>query len=388
MLAKRIVRWFAGAGAGGGVGAGKRVRLGRPGTSLKMGLLGMANIGKSSTFNVLSKLNVPAENMPFCTIEPNTAFIAVGDARFEALVRLYRPEKVTGPVLRIVDIAGLVKGASEGFGLGNEFLSHVTQVDGLYHVVRAFPGEEVAHTEGGMDPVRDIAIIRHELVQKDLEVVGRKAREFGKKAAKSADRLLREEWEVLQRVEAVLRAGREVRNEQWAAREAEVLNKYLLLTSKPMVYLLNLSRQDYLAGTLHRRAEIEAAVSMDGRFPSSLIPYSVEHEQAVAAGAGGSSEVERIIRAGYEELEIAHFYTVGRDEVRAWAIRRGETALEAGGKIHSDFSRGFINAEVLHADALIANPGYCDKLAKYSRKEGKAYVVKDGDVMHFLTKLK
>jgi obg-like ATPase 1 len=179
----------------------------------------MANIGKSSTFNVLSKLNVPAENIPFCTIDPNTAFISVNDPRFTALLDLYRPEKQAGPVLRIVDIAGLVKGASEGFGLGNEFLSHVMQVDGLYHVVRAFPGEEVAHTEGGMDAVRDIGIIRHELIQKDLEVVGRKAREFGKKAAKSPDKLLREEWEVMQRVENVLKAGKEVRNEQWAVRE-------------------------------------------------------------------------------------------------------------------------------------------------------------------------
>lgn len=184
-----------------------------------MGLLGMANIGKSSTFNVLSNLNVPAENIPFCTIDPNTAFIAVKDARFEALVRLYKPEKQTGPVLRIVDIAGLVKGASEGFGLGNEFLSHVMQVDGLYHVVRAFPGEEIAHTEGSMDPVRDIRIIRHELIQKDFEIMERKTKEFGKKAAKSQDKLLREEYEVLQKVEKTLKEGHEVRNVQWGPRE-------------------------------------------------------------------------------------------------------------------------------------------------------------------------
>jgi obg-like ATPase 1 len=186
MLGNRLFFGFA--------GVAKRVRLGRPGTSLKMGLLGMANIGKSSTFNVLSNLNVPAENIPFCTIDPNTAFISVKDPRFESLVKLYNPEKQAGPVLRIVDIAGLVKGASEGFGLGNEFLSHVMQVDGLYHVVRAFPGEEVAHTEGSMDPVRDIKIIRHELIQKDLDVIGRKAKEFGKKASKSPDKLMREEY--------------------------------------------------------------------------------------------------------------------------------------------------------------------------------------------------
>lgn len=196
MLKKTILFSFA--------GVVKRVRLGRPGTSLKMGLLGMANIGKSSTFNILSKLNVPAENIPFCTIDPNTAFISVQDPRFEKLVKLYNPAKQNGPVLRIVDIAGLVKGASEGFGLGNEFLSHVMQVDGLYHVVRAFPGEDIAHTEGGMDPVRDIDIIRHELIQKDREVIGRKSKEFGKKAAKSQDKLLREEWEVLQKVEKSL----------------------------------------------------------------------------------------------------------------------------------------------------------------------------------------
>jgi obg-like ATPase 1 len=156
-----------------------------------MGLLGMANIGKSSTFNLLTNLNVPVENRPFCTIEPNSALIYIQDTRFEQLVELYRPQKATAPVLRILDIAGLVKGASEGYGLGNEFLSHVMQVDGLYHLVRAFGGEEIAHTEGTMDSVRDVKIIRHELIQKDLDIIEKRNREFGRKAAKSQDKTIK-----------------------------------------------------------------------------------------------------------------------------------------------------------------------------------------------------
>lgn len=343
--------------------------MGRPGTSLKMGLLGMANIGKSSTFNILSNLNVPAENMPFCTIDPNSASIPVKDQRFDDLVKLYKPAKSAGPIFRIVDIAGLVKGASEGFGLGNEFLSHVMQVDGLYHVVRAFAAKDVAHTEGSMDPVRDIKIIRHELIQKDIEIIEKKVKEFAKKASKTQDKNIKEEYEVLAKVENTLKKDQlEIRNIQWVAKEIEVLNKYLLLTSKPMVYLLNLSKEDYLSGKVPNKTEIEEVITMNGKYLTNMIPFSIEYEKTVQDKPKEKSEVQNIIRAGYDELEIAHFYTVGTDEVRAWAIRKGETAPEAGGKIHSDFTRGFINAEVIHADVLLKNPTYKDKLGKYSKK--------------------
>jgi obg-like ATPase 1 len=183
-----------------------------------------------------------------------------------------------------------------------------------------------------------------------------------------------------------LKRGVEVRHLSWSEREAEFLNKYLLLTSKPMVYLVNLSKDHFLSGKIDNEVQLRAAITFDGKHPAKIIPFSVEYEEE--RKNQDRSQIATIITAGYEELELCHFYTVGSDEVRAWAIRTGETAIEAGGKIHSDFTKGFISAEVIHADTLLKNPSLKDKLAKSSKKEGKNYVVKDGDIVHFNTKLK
>ena len=235
-----------------------------------------------------------------------------------------------------------MKGASEGYGLGNEFLSHVMQVDALYHLVRAFGGEEIAHTEGTMDSVRDVKIIRHELIQKDLDIIEKRNREFGRKAAKSQDKAIREEYDVMLKAQEGLKRAVEVRHLSWTEREAEFLNKYLLLTSKPMVYLLNLSKESYLSGKIDNETQLKATITYDGKHPAKIIPFSVEYEEEAKEQL--KSQIANIIKAGYEELELCHFYTVGTDEVRAWAIRTGETAIEAGGKIHSDFTKGFISA--------------------------------------------
>lgn len=227
----------------------KALRLGRPGVSLKMGIVGMANIGKSSTFNLIAKLNVPAENYPFCTIEPNTALIKIADPRFEKLCEMFEPAKTVAPVLKVVDIAGLVKGASEGHGLGNEFLSNITSVDGIYQVVRAFSNDNILHTEGNMDPIRDVEIIRDELIKKDLQVVNKRIDETAAKAARAQNnRELKLTYDTMLKARDILKKHRELRCEEWTSKdEVDVLNRLVFLTAKPIVYLINMSKEDFLS---------------------------------------------------------------------------------------------------------------------------------------------
>ncbi len=223
----------------------KKIILGRPGNTLKMGIVGLPNVGKSTTFNLLSKLQVPAENFPFCTIEPNIAKVSVPDPRFDKLCSMWKPKSQVPAVLQIVDIAGLVPGASEGEGLGNAFLSHIQGVDGIYQVVRTFEDEDITHTQGDVNPVRDLDIISTELTKKDLAQVEKKIADLDSKIKRTNDKNAKEEKEVLEKVMQMLNQGKWVRSGEWKAAEVDILNQNLFLTAKPVVYLVNLSASDY-----------------------------------------------------------------------------------------------------------------------------------------------
>lgn len=242
---------------------------------------------------------------------------------------MFNPEKVVAPVLKVVDIAGLVKGASEGHGLGNEFLSNITSVDGIYQVVRAFSDDKILHTEGNMDPVRDVEIIRDELIKKDLQVVGKRVEEMGAKAARAqnSNRELKVTYDTLKKARDILKKQQELRCEKWTSQEeVDVLNKYVFLTAKPIVYLINMSKEDFLADKkLPNEDKLMAAITHNGKHPTKVIKYSVEYEKDEGSDKS-KSQIDKIIQSGYELLEIIHFFTVGKDEVRAWAIRKNDTA--------------------------------------------------------------
>lgn len=342
----------------------KKVILGRASNTLRMGLVGLPNVGKSTTFNVLSNLSVPAENFPFCTIDPNLAKIYVPDQRFDKLVEIYKPKSKVPPTLTITDIAGLVKGASEGAGLGNNFLSHIAAVDGIYHVVRGFEDPEIIHEEGDVDPIRDMEIIHGELIAKDLQNLKTSMDELEKVIKRTNAKPAKDEYEVLQRVEAMLKEGKFVKDGEWAARDIEWLNNHSFITSKPIVYLVNISIDDYVKKKNKHLPKISKWISEHGGGP--MIPYSADFESKVvsvgtdpearkkaAEEMGSPSCIPRIIKVGYSTLKLIHYFTAGEDEVKCWTIREGTKAPQAAGVIHTDFERGFICAEIMKYDDLV-----------------------------------
>jgi obg-like ATPase 1 len=374
----------------------KKTILGRASNGLSMGLVGLPNVGKSTTFNVVSKLSVPAENYPFCTIDPNTARVNITDKRFDQLCEMYSPKSKVQAQIAITDIAGLVKGASTGAGLGNAFLSHINGVDGIYHVVRAFPNEEVIHEEGDLDPIRDIGIINGELIAKDLQHVERVLSEVNARIKRKKEKKDEEELACITRVNDMLLAGKFVKDGEWSFREIDVLNNHLFLTSKPIVYLVNIGDVQYIKkqnAWLPKIAEfIKTSV------PGPMIAYSAEFEsQVVDAGKddpvaqlekanelGGTSMINKIIRAGLKNLNLCHFFTSGTDEVRQWTLREGSKAPQAGAVIHTDFEKFFICAEQMKfTDLMEAKTEQEVKANGLYRQQGKEYVVLDGDILYF-----
>jgi len=330
--------------------------LGRFSHNLKMGILGLPNVGKSTFFNTLTKLSVSAENYPFCTIDPNEARIPVPDERFDWLCEVYKPASKVPGFLDIWDIAGLVKGAHEGQGLGNAFLSHIMAVDGLFHVCRAFEQEDVVHVEGNVDPVRDLEIISEELILKDLERLEREIQEQETKisrAGHNASKEQRFELETLKKVKGFLEETRKpIRSGDWSNSEIEVLNRYLFLTAKPQVYLVNLSEKDYIRKKNKWLPKIKEWV--DARTGEMIIPFSADLESKLLnlesqSGPGAvqeylnenktTSALPKIIKAGYQALHLIYFFTAGEDEVKCWTIRKGTLAPQAAGTIHSDFEK-------------------------------------------------
>ncbi|RCI03090.1 hypothetical protein CU098_009803 [Rhizopus stolonifer] len=371
--------------------------LGRPSNNLRMGVVGLPNIGKSSLFNALTNSSVPAENYPFCTIDPSEARVQVPDERFDWLVETYQPKKVTPAHLTVVDIAGLVRGASHGAGLGNAFLSNVASVDAIYHLVRAFENDDITHVENTIDPVRDLEIIQNELRIKDEEMLERQITELTKQAKfPDTNKTLtkKEELKIVEGLAEFMAKGKDMRKGDWTATEIHVINGLHLLTAKPMVYLCNTTQDDYISQTNQWLPDIKKWVEENNK-GDLVIPLSVSLESKLAGmskeeaddclkALGVQSQLPKIILAGYKALDLIHYFTCGPQEVRAWTVRNTSRAPQAAGVIHTDFERGFISADIMKYKDLrqLESENAVKSAGKYLQK-GKDYVMEDGDIAHF-----
>lgn len=383
--------------------------LGRPSNNLKMGIVGLPNVGKSLFFNALTNSAVPSENFPFCTIDPSEARVFVPDERFDWLCEHYKPKSKVAAFLTVIDIAGLVKGAADGEGLGNAFLSHIQAVDGIFHLCRAFDDADVIHVEGDLDPVRDLKIIHNELrlkdeaaIQKQIESREREVKRLGK-GGSAADKAKKEEFEIIEKVAKwVIEDKRDVRDGDWSGKEIELINTMHLITAKPVVYLCNLSERDYVRKKNKWLPKIKQWI--DENHPGDiLIPFSGSLEQHLttlddegkksyleslpakyAVEVPATSILNKIIIAGYQALQLIYFFTGGPDEVRAWTIRKNTKAPQAAGTIHTDFEKAFIMAETMKYDDLkeLGTETAVKAGGKYQQK-GKDYIVQDGDILYF-----
>ncbi|CCK72522.1 Obg-like ATPase KNAG_0K01610 [Huiozyma naganishii CBS 8797] len=377
----------------------KKVLLGRPGNNLKAGIVGLANVGKSTFFQAITRcpLGNPA-NYPFATIDPEEARVIVPSSRFDELVKIYKPASEVPAHLTVYDIAGLTKGASAGEGLGNAFLSHIRSVDSIYQVVRCFDDAEIIHIEGDVDPVRDLEIILGELRLKDIEF-SQKALESAEKIAKRGGQSLevkqkKEEMALIERIIKLLEDGQRVANQEWTPKEVETINSMFLLTAKPCIYLINLSEKDYLRKKNKHLLRIKEWV--DKHSPGDLIiPFSVSLEERLShmseeeaaeelKSISAQSALPRIITTMREKLDLISFFTCGPDEVREWTIRKGTKAPQAAGVIHNDLMNTFILAQVMkYEDVVEYKDDAAIKSAGKLLQKGKDYVVEDGDVIYF-----
>ncbi|MBR3737730.1 MAG: redox-regulated ATPase YchF [Eubacterium sp.] len=360
---------------------------------MKLGMVGLPNVGKSTLFNAITNAGAQSANYPFCTIEPNIGMVSVPDERLDKLAEMYEPDKFTPATIEFVDIAGLVKGASKGEGLGNKFLSHIREVDAIIHVVRCFENDDITHVDGNIDPARDIETINLELILSDLDILSRRL--DNRRKAMKGDKTIAAEVAFLERLTKFMEEGKTARAAEISKDEEEYLKDVALLTIKPVIYACNMGENDFIGG-IEANKYYQQVKNIADEEGAETFPICAEMEAEIAELDADekkmfledmgldSSGLDRLIKKSYALLGLISFLTAGKPEVRAWTIKKGTKAPQAAGKIHTDFERGFIRAEVVSFDDLMA----CKTMAAAKEKglvrsEGKEYVMNDGDIVLF-----
>ena len=359
---------------------------------MKIGIVGLPNVGKSTMFNAITNAGAECANYPFCTIEPNVGVVPVPDERIDKLSKMYNPQKVTYATIEFVDIAGLVKGASKGEGLGNKFLSHIREVDSIAHVVRCFEDSNIVHVDGNINPVRDIETINLELIFADMETIEKRIASVSKKL--KADKKCQEELDVLNKIKNTLESGKSARTVNLTDEEKEHLKDVYLLTMKPVIYIANISEEQL--NNPEEQENVKKVIEYANNENAQVIPLCVKIEEELASLEGEDkkemlqalgleeSGLNKVIKASYDLLGLMSFLTAGEPEVRAWTIKKGTKAPQAAGKIHSDIERGFIRAEIVSFEDLIKEGSMqAVKEKGLMRSEGKDYIMKEGDVVLF-----